>query len=198
MINFTTENRNQWGGGNTYTGEMTNFEREFLYNWILLSKPQNVLEIGTGEGGGGAYYIASALKTLNNNGTLYTCDPARRPNNNFFQEFPNVIFHPTISINLITKLINDKVDINYIFFDGPEDPNVAMNDILSLEPFISPGTKFSMHDWEIMPRVYDNMVSVKSQYIRPYMEQSKKWKLLHQLENSHESVGLCLYEFVGN
>lgn len=198
MINFSNENRNKWGGANGYVGEMTNLEREFLYNWVLLSKPKTILEIGTGCGGGGCYYMAKALQAINENGILYTCDPARKPNNDFFIEFPNVLFYQTTSNELIQKIIETNVNINFIFFDGPEDPNVAMGDILILEKHIAPGTKFSMHDWEISQRIYDNVVSTKAQYIRPYMEQSNKWKLLHQLENSYESVGLCLYEFLGN
>lgn len=183
---------------NKYFGEMLPEERKLLFHWVLSYKPKNILEIGTGDGGGGCYYMASALKKINNSGYIYTCDPERCPNENFFIEFSNVFFHKMISHDLIRKIIDDKIDVDFIFFDGPEDPQIAHDDILKLEQIIKPGTKFVMHDWELSKRIADGMISIKSKYIRPYMENSNKWKLLYQTENSIESVGLCLYEFLGS
>lgn len=182
---------------NNYGGEMLPEERKLLFNWILSYRPKNILEIGTGEGGGGCYYMASALK-INNHGNIYTCDPCRGPNQNFLDEFSNVLFHNVGSNDLIKKIIDQKIDIDFIFFDGPEDPQLAYDDILKLEQIIKPGTKFVMHDWELFKRVADGLTSIKSKYIRPYIEHSNKWKLLYQTENSIESVGLCLYEFLGS
>ena len=49
-----------------YNGEMLPFERFKLTNWILNIKPTIVFEVGTGNGGGSTYFIAKALKELNN------------------------------------------------------------------------------------------------------------------------------------
>lgn len=183
---------------NKYGGEMTYLERELLHAWVGLYNPKNILEIGTGTGGGGCYYMASALKNIDSSALIYTCDPYRGPEASFFQEFPMVNFWQTKSNILIDHIIDKNIEIDFIFFDGPEDANTAIEDILTLENFIKSGTKFTMHDWEFVERVLDKAISIKAQKIRPYMENSSKWKLLHQTENSTNSVGLCLYEFLGN
>ena len=179
---------------NKYGGEMTVLERSLLHTWILEANPKIVLEIGTGTGGGGTYYISKAMPK---DGFVYTCDPYRCPDKSFFEEFPMVVFWNTSSEKLIHYMIDNKIDIDFIFFDGPEDENTAMDDILLLETHLKKGAKFSMHDWEFVVRVFDNNISIKSKNIRPYMEKSNKWKLIHQTQNSNASVGLCLYEFVG-
>jgi len=181
---------------NKYGGEMSTLERKLLYEWILLYKPLNVLEVGTGEGGGGCYYIAKALAEIGS-GSIYTCDPSRGPTPDFLNELTNVKFYQTISSNLIQYIINKKIDINFVFFDGPEEETVAYDDIQILEQYISAGTKFSMHDWETEVRVLDGAISTKAKKIRPYLESSTRWRLLYRTENSGDSVGLCLYEFLG-
>lgn len=187
---------------NEFGGEMLPFERACLFTWVKACKPRSALEVGTGTGGGGTYYIANAMLT----GALFTCDPVRKPSNKFLEMHHNVRFSPIKSCELIQKMKNLEylyiglgVDehIDFIFFDGPEDPQVALDDIQELETFIQPGTKFSMHDWCTEERVYDKGISTKAKLIRPYMEQSDKWKLIEVLDNSAASVGLCLYEFIG-
>jgi len=86
-----------------------------------------------------------------------------------------------------------------LFFDGPEDPDIAMEDIKILENYIQPECYFSMHDWELEKRKYDNGISTKAKKIRPYMENSSLWKPIEVLEGieSDQSVGLCLYKFLG-
>jgi hypothetical protein len=102
-------------------------------------------------------------------------------------------------------LISNKVLIDYIFFDGPEIPELALNDIKILEQHISAGAYFSMHDWCTEQRKHDNGISVKSLNIKPYMENSDKWTKIEELsglqKNSdfdnyeYDSVGLCLYKY---
>ncbi len=89
-------------------------------------------------------------------------------------------------------------------FDGPEDPNTALNDIIYLEEHLPNDTYFSMHDWDLN-RSYDKGQSTKAVKIREYMEKSSNWELMEQLfsdkKNSDfddfpfDSVGLCLYKF---
>lgn len=187
--------------------EMLPFERYTVYHWVLnLIQPTNILEVGTGLGGS-TYFLSKALKNHNTNGKIYTCDPMRTPCYNFFNECDNVNFYSVTSNNLIQKLINDKINIDYVFFDGPEDPNIAIDDLKLLETVLPKDAYFSMHDWETKERGYDKATSFKSSLIRPYIEQSKKWKAVDVLsglkKNSntsledYDSVGLCLYQYRG-
>ena len=63
-----------------------------------------------------------------------------------------------------------------------------------------------MHDWHKGIRHYDNNSSAKADLIKPYMEQSNKWKEIEVLKanetnsilfnDKYDSVGLCLYQYV--
>lgn len=185
------------------SGELLPFERFTLYTWIKKYKPKNLLEIGTGTGGS-TQYISDAMFE-NGNGKIYSCDPVRSPSVEFLKLRPNVEFMPITSNTLIDNIISDKTIIDFIFFDGPEDPDIALNDIKTLEKYITNKTLFSMHDWHIGIRGYDSALSTKAYKIKGYIEQSHKWKLIDILyadkKNSnfdsmpYDSVGLCLYEY---
>ncbi len=97
-------------------------------------------------------------------------------------------------------LILKNIKLDYIFFDGPEDPDVALHDINLLEDWIDPGCYFSMHDWETETRKYDGQQSIKSLKIRSYIESNPNiWEPIEVLDgiNSYDSVGFCLYKFLG-
>jgi hypothetical protein len=186
-----------------YTGEMLPYERYKLYNWIIDIKPKIIFEVGTGHGGGSTYYIAEAIKHLNNGGKIYTCDPERTIESTLLQDFPLIQFFPIYSEDMLKNLTEQGLKPDFIMFDGPEDPNIAFNDIKYMENFIDDGTHFSMHDWDLY-RPYDGHQSTKSVKIREYMENSDNWVLLEQLysdrKNStnnmqYDSVGLCLYKY---
>lgn len=180
--------------------EMLPAERLKLFQWVTeIIKPVNdVLEIGCGVGGS-TYYISESIKSINSPSIIHACDPGRKPTNQFLQNHPNVNYKQIYSSDLISEIINNKVQLDYLFFDGPENPNIAWHDIQKLEKYIQPGCYFSMHDWEIEKRKYDNATSTKAKYIRPYLEQSTLWELIDSMEgiNSSESVGFCLYKFLG-
>lgn len=186
-------------------GEMLPYERYVLYNWILNYKIKNVLETGCGVGVGSTYYIAEALKNSEDTLKFYTCDPCRFPTDVFFKQYSFLSFFKWNSEVLINHIIKNNIDIDFIMFDGPENPDVALNDIITLEKYIKPDTYFCMHDWEYVRRGYDNGISTKALKIRPYIEQSKNWEKIEVLsglqKNSNyddmvfDSVGLCLYKF---
>lgn len=185
----------------TYPGaEMSVFERMKLCSWIkdIINPKYNVLEVGTGVGGS-TYYISNVLSEINENSIVYSCDPIRTPNIDFFDKFKNVKFFKDYSNNVIDFIIKNSIKLSYIFFDGPEDPNVALDDIKKLEDYIKPGCYFSMHDWEITTRKLDGGLSTKSLYIREYIEKSDRWEEIEVLDgiNSSQSVGFCLYKFLG-
>ena len=190
---------------NPFAGEMLPLERIRLYQWLNQYRPQAVLEVGTGVGGS-TFYISEALKR--NGGTLYTCDPLRRPPQKFLDRFAETLnYQPLKSNELIDLVENRKIHLDMIFFDGPEIPGLALEDIQRLERTIQPGCLFAMHDWEQPGGPNDRIVSIKAKLIRPYLEQSSAWKQIDSLSGHHknvwwtkgmyDSVGLCLYEFLG-
>jgi hypothetical protein len=189
---------------NPYVGaEMLPYEREKLYSWVKEVKPTGVLEIGTGAGGGTSY-IAEAIKDVGEPCLIHTCDPIRKPSNALLRVYPFIIYYNITSERMIMQVIKNKEDIDFIFFDGPEVPNIAYSDILTLENYIKKGTYFCMHDWETDKRGYDGGLSIKAELIRPYMERSDNWEEVEVLsgvkknvKGEFDSVGLCLYQFKG-
>lgn len=183
-------------------GEMLPLERYKLYNWVLEINPKIVFEVGTGHGGGSTYFISQAIKDKNSK--LFTCDPHRSPTESFLTEFNFITYENVTSNIMISKLLKSGIIPDFIMFDGPEDPEVALNDIILLEKHIKNNTYFCMHDWDEY-RDYDKSYSQKSKYIRTYIENSNKWELIEQLysnkknssfdELPFDSVGICLYKF---
>lgn len=187
-----------------YSGEMLPYERFKLTEWIKTIKPKVVFEVGTGNGGGSTYFISKALKELNNGGIIYTCDPLRSIDENMLIEFDNILYYQITSNEMLENLISQNIKPDFIMFDGPENPEIAYDDIKFLENHIIDGTYFSMHDWDSY-RFYDKGNSTKSIKIRGYIENSKNWELIDQLHSNiknsnfddmkYDSVGLCLYKF---
>lgn len=164
--------------------ELLPLERERLYNWVLSAKPRGILEIGTGNGGS-TYYMSAAIKIAGLSSIIVTCDPKMKIPNSFFEEFPFVDYFGMLSDELIPFVIEEGFLIDFIFFDGPDDPEVALRDIQRLEKYISNGAYFAMHDWYFQ----------KAEMIRPYMEQSPNWIEQEVLSKSEVLVGLCLYKY---
>lgn len=188
---------------NPFDGEMLPIERLRLYQWIMRYQPQTVLEVGTGVGGS-TFYIGEALARLG--GQLYTCDPLRRPPEAFLERFRRTIqYEPLKSNELIAKMALEGKRPDFVFFDGPEIPSLALDDIRTLESLLADGCMFAMHDWEQAGGRNAKIVSIKAQRIRPYMEHSPLWQeveLLHGhrknvwwTKGRFDSVGLCLYRF---
>jgi hypothetical protein len=166
-------------------GEMSPSERKALYGWISDIKPRNILEVGTGNGGS-TYYMAKAIKDSGVNCSLYTCDPRREPVKEFFKEFPFVHYYRVVSNILMAYLRSSFVEVNFAFFDGPDDSKVALRDFIVLDKTYKKDIYFSMHDWEC----------VKASKIRPYIEKLKHWEKVEILDGNMDSVGLCLYKKV--
>jgi len=165
MIKYPTES--------IYKGELLEFERKTLFDTIIKYQPKICLEIGTGNGGGSTFYIANALYQLNNNGILYTCDPVYNDASIIFQNtlYENIVkFFHLPSTFVIQLLINGNIKPDFIFFDGPEDPNIALEDFQKIENSINKGCVFMMHDWDTRPRI-DGNLSTKALLLKPYIHQ---------------------------
>jgi hypothetical protein len=146
---------------------MTDFERFKLCQWLNRRLPRIVFEVGTGVGGS-TFYICKSLQA--HGGKLYTCDPARRPPDRFLNEFAGVLDYRQLeSTVMIGQLIGQGIRPDFIFFDGPEIPELALQDLNLLEQVIAPGTQFAMHDWHLGRRGYDGGQSIKAALVRPYL-----------------------------
>lgn len=189
---------------NSYNGQMTDFERKKLYTWVRTYKPNCIFEIGTAGGGGSTFYIVHGLYD-NKHGKLHTCDinPLNDIKHNT-KLMNHMNFQQTTSTIFLPNLVNNNIIPDFIFFDGPEEPEIALDDLKFLENHIQDGCLFAMHDWETTKRKLDGGISTKCLHIRPYIEQSKNWiklEVLSGLEKNCEaneemdSVGLCLYMY---
>lgn len=176
-------------------GQLLPQERALLYNAVIKASPKLVLEIGTWKGGGSTYQIANALLATMS-GILHTCEV----NTEFFAEasqiyntdkWRNIVFcHNIPSTKLITQLIANNTIPDFIFEDGPEDPALNIADLMLLEPHLKQGTIFCAHDWDLDVRV-DGGVSIKSQSIRPYIENSPNWEIIEYITKPI-SVGMVV------
>lgn len=170
-------------------GQLWPAERKLLHSTIISAVPNVVLEVGTWMGGGSTLQIVEAL-LINKNGHLHTCELDTNLFNiaksSYEHERPDLLPHITIhnksSSQLISELINSNMIPDVLFFDGPEDPSVAINDLKTLEPLLKSGTVFMMHDWDPGP-------STKAHLIRPYIEAN--WIIKHRL-TAPESVGFVV------
>lgn len=180
-------------------GQLLPQERALLFNTVLKAKPKLVLEIGTWKGGGSTYQIASALFAIFS-GVLHTCeiDPE------FYTEasqiyntdpWQNIVFcHHISSTELIQQMIALNTIPDFIFEDGPEEPELNMSDFLLLEPHLQKSTIFCAHDWDLDVRV-DGGTSIKSKLIRPYIENSSKWQIKEYITKPI-SVGMVVAELL--
>tara|TARA_R110000787_G_scaffold20234_3_gene60237 strand:- start:737 stop:1375 length:639 start_codon:yes stop_codon:yes gene_type:complete len=197
-------------------GQMHFFERDKLHEWVYQKKPSVVFEVGGGAGGGSTIQIAHALKTLKDDGVcvdtkFYTCDAdplevgRSKP---YFSTHPDykdfVRVSCDYSTEFLTRLISSNIIPDFIFFDGPEHPELNLEDFKMLEEVVPVGTMFASHDWEVEERI-EGGFSIKNVALRPYLENSESWKEIECLsgvmgewpnEESENSVGLALYEKV--
>lgn len=191
---------------NPYPGEMLPIERLRLHQWMTEYRPKVVLEVGTGVGGS-TFYITQTLTQYG--GALHTCDPMRSPPEHFLTRFAGTLhYHPLRSDQLIAQMKQKGIRPDLLFFDGPEIPDLALDDLQSLEGWIEPGCLFAMHDWEQPGGRNSKIVSIKAQKVRPYLEKSPHWTPLARLEGHsknvwwtkgrYDSVGLCLYRYEPN
>lgn len=186
-------------------GQLWPEERKFLYNAVVECDPMVVLEVGTWKGGGSTLTIATALHDLHNssnfydismNKTLYTCEVDNELYTTAINQFAgskfsrSVKFHNIPSTELIKHLIASYNIPQFVFFDGPEDPQLNLDDFKLLDEYLLPGSYFCMHDWDLEVRP-DSLTSCKATYLRPYLENSKNWQILRSL-TAPVSVGIVL------
>lgn len=170
-----------------FGGEMLPFERRFLYKYIVLNKPSIVFELGSGSGGS-TRIILSALNDLNC-GLLYNCDPI----NNSVTQIADVntkrmYFYHTYSYVMIDELVQQNIIPDFVFFDGPEDAETALNDFNVLNPLLKNGAAFVMHDWELRKRI-DGNYSIKASQMHNKLSELfklRQWVMVEQLSGVND------------
>ena len=157
-------------------GQLYPAERALVRAMVLARRPRIALEVGTWKGGGSTFQIASALAELGA-GELHTCEPDETLNTIASGQYADADFvhvHRAYSQTLIAQLISDGDVPDFLFFDGPDDPTIALNDLIALEPHLTPGTVFMMHDWD----------DIKASAVRPYLERSAQWQIVTALSSA--------------
>ena len=181
-------------------GQLLPDERKFLYDAVVMAKPKLVLEVGTWCGGGSTLQIAEAL-LFNGFGRLITCEIDVDLYSEAFgiyncEKWAGVVECRNVdSSSLISELIAGGDIPDFLFFDGPEDPDLNLKDLLLLEGHLAVGSYFCAHDWDLGVRV-DGGVSVKSRLVRPYVEGSGGWDVVGGLTYP-VSVGIVLARYRG-
>jgi len=188
-----------------YPGEMLPLERLLLYNAVMDNRPKIILEVGSGEGAS-TYYLAEGAHRIKDC-KIFTCDPTRSPTEEFLRIYPNVTYIPRNGVVLIDSLIKQNLIPNFVFFDGPEDPEVALKDFQTLDPFLGPSTIFCMHDWCTEKRLYDGNISTKAALLKPYIKSLDTWQWIDELYGDRlnldlngegcDSVGIAFYRKIG-
>jgi predicted O-methyltransferase YrrM len=148
-------------------GQLYPAERALLRAMVLAKRPRTVLEVGTWKGGGSTFQIVSAL-TAARMGHLHTCEPNTELHAIAAQQYrgaSNITTHNLYSHDLIDRLFAENDVPDFVFFDGPDDPQVALSDLRRLEERVAVGTVFMMHDWD----------DIKASAVRPYLERSTMW-----------------------
>lgn len=179
-------------------GQLLEYERAFLFWTIIAVKPASVLEIGTWKGGGSTYQIASALK-MNRSGHLYTCEKDSDLYNEAVLAYLANPLKTCISFfNMesgeFLRQMSKHVRPDFVFFDGGEDPQEALDDFQYIEQYMFPGAMFMAHDWDLGERM-DGGVSHKNDLLRPYIENAPQWKIKKVITKPY-SVGMVLAEKV--
>lgn len=139
---------------NPNCGQLNPDERRLLYNTVLEYKPLVAFEVGTWEGGGSTYFIASAM-VQNDFGTLYTveCDEEcyRKAIDNF-AVWPNqgsrVVFNFGRSGDMFPRILVTTGRADLVFLDGCNDAETTRADYMMFLPYMLPGSVLACHDWE--------------------------------------------------
>lgn len=177
-------------------GQLWPAEREMLYRTVLALRPHIAFEAGTWKGGGSTYQIAKALQETG--GYLITCEPDIKLYDiakfTYAVELKGVMPITIIndySHNVIKQMLSEGRVPDFVFMDGPEDPEVSLNDLKALENNMVHGSMVAFHDWDLGIRP-DGGTSTKNVLVRPYIESSTLWELHAQI-TAPVSVGFSIW-----
>lgn len=189
-------------------GQMTPHERDFLYraafDYLSSASVGTVLEVGTWKGGGSTLQISTAIMNVAASSgvvhELHTCEVDIQLYSEAVAAYGHtplskyITFHNRPSTELIGELIGLGKVPQFVFFDGPEDPEINLGDFKLLDGHLKPGARFCMHDWDLDVRI-DGLISTKARLLRPYLEGFAGWRQIGYLSKP-VSVGIVLFEKV--
>lgn len=134
--------------------EMALYEREFLNNCLLLTKPQKVLEIGVSSGAS-SVLILNALKHNDNNASLYSVDILdhywKEPEKKVgfvLDDYPELVEnHKLYTGGLICDFIEEiGNDIDFCFIDTAHCNPGEILDFVMILPFLKKNCTVIFHD----------------------------------------------------
>lgn len=171
-------------------GQLWYAERDLLYRTVLRTQPEVVFEIGTWEGGGSTFFIASALSEIGR-GRLHTveldgerCEQARRAYATHLPDLaPFVRFHQGSSLDVIPGLLVAEGRCDLLFLDGAQDAEQSMDELQMFAGMLRSGSVLVAHDWD-----NDKMAKV-----RPLIEADPRFEVVERL-TSPASVGMIVAE----
>jgi predicted O-methyltransferase YrrM len=155
-------------------GQLHQPERDLLYNTVIETTPTICLECGTWKGGGSTYFITSAL-AKNNKGVLHTFETNREFFDCAVNTYTTEVSHLLPFIHLYMNdfyqsVLNLKfTNIDFCFFDGPEDSEYSMKILKLVEERMNPDGIIILHDWKSKP-------GSKCFIVQPYLLSSSLWE----------------------
>lgn len=167
-------------------GQLWYAERKLLYETVRATRPRVAFEIGTWEGGGSTFFIASAL-AAGGGGVLHTVesDPERHAiaTRSYRTHLPRLVdsvrFHCGSSQAVIPGVLADEGRCDFLFLDGAQDPDQALDELEMFKDYLAPGSVLVAHDWD-----NDKMAAV-----RPEIESDPRFEILQRLTGP-VSVGM--------
>jgi hypothetical protein len=189
----------------TPDGQMTEKERNYIYNTVKNLNPKTCIESGTWYGGGSTLSITKAL--YETNGILHTFEEYYdfyKVAKNFYENnlyFNNIKLHNDSIINGLQKFDDEFFKtVDFILLDGGdelpngghkenissyiEDYNISENvqSFKYLENRISVGTHILLHDWSI--------IEGRGNFIKRYLEETNN-KNFEIIDIINASTGLA-------
>jgi len=161
-----------------WEGQMNPSERQLLYQVVMQTKPDTVVEVGTCRGGGSTYFIACALRNLELGGKLFTCE-----NNREFYEYARNLYATNPDFSGLEQHVDFTFGtaadmamklggyIDLCLLDGGADRHSILYEFAMFRQLIPVGKFLLIHDWE--EKDYE-----KCKLIRPILLEDTDWQLV--------------------
>lgn len=186
-------------------GQLWKADRKMLYDTVLETSADIVVEVGTWLGGGSTLSISKGLYQQGK-GKLYTVEMIdefhKKAKKSYAKEKPELLpyieFLLGKSLEVFPPLLKElsnksgtKRIIDIVFLDGcgtkSKGGHTSTFDEFKLfEKYIKPGGIFMMHDW----------LDAKAELVKPHIEKSGNWKILSELRQP-DSVGFVKAKYLG-
>jgi len=169
-------------------GQMRPEERRAMYNIVVDRKPSLMIEIGTWKGGGSTYILGCAAHEYG--GHIHTIEANKDFHASALRLFdsrmqillPYIDFHLGFSQDVLPDILNKNEKIDFILFDGAEDPDQTVLEYEMVEKHLKKGAVMAFHDWK----------TSKTAKIKGVLANDPSWKIIVQVLNT--DTGFCMFE----